>query len=672
MEEPPSTQFRRLCEICESATHWITSYTPKLNGLKLRYISDARRNIECPLCAFLVSLTESRGQIRYDPRFWLRKDQITISFWMDSMNDRAKKRFSNQDIGPVRIPVFKNLDFVTKGTGFEKKEFCRHRLGSTIDYDQIKRWITQCEDQHCHQWNPLKTDQNITSLIDSGGFKLVHTESLEVHTVESNKPPSYVALSYVWGQKEDSLPRNSDYLQSETDPQVLHKSTLRLNLDLLPRTLREAILLARDLGQSYIWIDELCIDQTHSSHKSTAIGYMGAIYAAADLVIIAAASDDATAGLPGTKTNTRLPERPPLQFSTAEGLHMEFARRKDHLHNRLEKSTWSKRGRTFQEYVFARRALMVFPDEMFFVCADKTYKREAYSSNINMINDDVYRELKNSSTSLSGIKEALVDSRSLTWETYTFAVEDYTRRRLTFEKDRLDAFKGILSEVGDDQDEIALSTGLPMRHFADALTWFLYKSTAETKSRAEDIAPSCSWASVGQPVWYPHFNSSRDVNGIAYEMSKIRNNIVGRPHDRYLISKSYLKTDKDTINSMVRLADIVDEKLPVIHLVTIVFYAYLAQKGSYRDLRHYGSELVGINFEVDEDRCGILKPKSPVFFAVVSVTREESYTTHYALLLRQVEGYYERVGIAKLNDRDFVAVLKAKVANPRWDYIKLR
>jgi hypothetical protein len=56
------------------------------------------------------------------------------------------------------------------------------------------------------------------------------------------------ALSYVWGQ---------NILQTTVDT----KSETELDIDQLPLTIQDAIIAVRQLGETHLWVESLCIDQ---------------------------------------------------------------------------------------------------------------------------------------------------------------------------------------------------------------------------------------------------------------------------------------------------------------------------------------------------------------------------------------------------------------------------
>jgi len=87
-------------------------------------------------------------------------------------------------------------------------------------------------------------------------------------------------------------PANSHLLRV---PGSLSGSTTGITL---PDTIRDAIRLTHELGGQYLWVDCLCIIQDSNTIEHS-LKTMAAIYASAELKIVAAASKDANYGLRG-------------------------------------------------------------------------------------------------------------------------------------------------------------------------------------------------------------------------------------------------------------------------------------------------------------------------------------------------------------------------------------
>jgi hypothetical protein len=73
----------------------------------------------------------------------------------------------------------------------------------------------------------------------------------------------------------------------------------------LPRTLRDAILLAKRLNIRFLWIDALCLLQNSSDDLEKGVNVMDQVYERAWITIVAANGHDANAGLPGVQPGER-------------------------------------------------------------------------------------------------------------------------------------------------------------------------------------------------------------------------------------------------------------------------------------------------------------------------------------------------------------------------------
>ncbi len=105
----------------------------------------------------------------------------------------------------------------------------------------------------------------------------------------------YIALSHCWGGKISPL------LTTET----LEPFQNRLSYAALPANFRDAIVITRELGIRYLWIDSLCILQDSKQDWQQESKMMAAIYRDSTLTISAMASSGSTQGILWLGTETR-------------------------------------------------------------------------------------------------------------------------------------------------------------------------------------------------------------------------------------------------------------------------------------------------------------------------------------------------------------------------------
>ncbi|KAF0320296.1 het domain-containing protein [Colletotrichum asianum] len=99
---------------------------------------------------------------------------------------------------------------------------------------------------------------------------------------------NYVALSHCWGPEQLHPP--------ETTWSNLRQRQECIDLTTLPSTFRDAVLVTRNLGVQYLWIDSLCIVQDDTADWQTESSKMAGYYSNAYLVISAAQAEDSTQG----------------------------------------------------------------------------------------------------------------------------------------------------------------------------------------------------------------------------------------------------------------------------------------------------------------------------------------------------------------------------------------
>ncbi|KAF1997496.1 heterokaryon incompatibility, partial [Amniculicola lignicola CBS 123094] len=115
-----------------------------------------------------------------------------------------------------------------------------------------------------------------------------------------------------------------------------------------PRTLEQAILVARELDILYLWIDSICIDQDDRVAKSEQISIMDRIYEGAAVTIVALDGENADSGLPGVTDD---PPRMVQEYINPnnEVQSSILLSRCPSFQAQLDNSVWMKRGWTYQE-----------------------------------------------------------------------------------------------------------------------------------------------------------------------------------------------------------------------------------------------------------------------------------------------------------------------------------
>ncbi|KAI4632236.1 uncharacterized protein J4E87_001708 [Alternaria ethzedia] len=206
---------------------------------------------------------------------------------------------------------------------------------------------------------------------DTGGFMVVSVDTKYWCQVWVVAAVGLCAdsLSYVWG---------------ETSPFATTRANIEANkrgidTDQLPKTFQDAILIAREMGIGYLWIDSLCICQDDSEDWSRETSRMASVYSNAYIMLSATGSPSSTSGLSIFSPNRPAPIYSPFEYTTTDGikgtLHAfsssrETAAKPSWAGNNamLKTEPLSQRGWALQERWLAPRVLHFGTEQMFFEC----------------------------------------------------------------------------------------------------------------------------------------------------------------------------------------------------------------------------------------------------------------------------------------------------------------
>ena len=273
------------------------SLSPPLYGESLDIVARLGRadGIEflsnCPLCKLLISTA-----LRFTPATWTEVQILRVAAPflttmqcpdnvpdIRSMLARLNITSSQQpslfltgtgttpSIHPLGVRMGISLH-PKGGSGGSAAQACE-LVGPRPDFSLIKSWIDNCEQSH----------SNCRHVVDKSILKDIRLVDIVQRTVvpyDIEHEPDYVALSYVWGGvKQDGVALNTPLPQ-------------------LPQTVEDAMVVVRELGKRYLWVDALCIDQDDGDHKARQIAIMGQIYHNACATIINLTGTSSSSGLP--------------------------------------------------------------------------------------------------------------------------------------------------------------------------------------------------------------------------------------------------------------------------------------------------------------------------------------------------------------------------------------
>ncbi|KAJ5380423.1 uncharacterized protein N7496_002851 [Penicillium cataractarum] len=383
--------------------------------------------------------------------------------------------------------------------------------GSDNAFNLINEWTTYCNENHkdtCLRSSGFQSDLPRRVIDISNG------QSLKLYEPPRGEKGIYTALSYCWGGSQ----------AFQTTISTLDAMRLGFEMSMLPKTMRDAILVTQKLGVKYIWIDCLCIIQDIPSDKSYEFSQMAKTYKGSYLTICATRAGSVDEGflidMADKSTGLwkgliplayRLPDSTATTIEEAASLPGSQMG-KIWLHDDYDDWQTSftfpttRRGWCLQEQLLSPRFLSYgrWPT---FRCRKSTFADGGYYYSPASIRDatetlenrmvDMLFDSPQSSNLSSGLDMFSTTQLYQAW--YAF-IHDYSRREIGRPCDRLPAIGGIAAEVSRLTGHRYLA-GLWQDNILHDLMWFT-KVHELSRQTQQWRAPSWSWASVDCTVSY--------------------------------------------------------------------------------------------------------------------------------------------------------------------------
>ncbi|KAI3321651.1 heterokaryon incompatibility protein-domain-containing protein [Xylariaceae sp. AK1471] len=406
-------------------------------------------------------------------------------------------------------PVHARLNWVVKSDDKEAPLAIPRdqRLHGDDKFRLIRAWLDQSLTKtglHSPNQQPLLP----TRILD------VSCDSPKIHVSKPGERGRYATLSYRWGK--------SDLFQTTWDN--FDKHCKGIDLDSLPKTLKDAVRVAKMLQIQYLWIDALCIIQREEDAADWNIEAprMGDIYRNSLFTITAHCAKDHKEGFlrqaldsPDLK-RVRLPVK--ISATSETQRVKSLVRLPGNFQKLVDDGPMSRRGWIFQERILSNRLLHFTDSEIFW--EDSFGIQGEYGS------------LYNASAELSNPPEDLYrpksDLSTFTVKDWCHIVENYSCCNLTRETDRLPAIAGIASLLSRSIPS-PYYCGLWRKDLAYQLLWRPYEFSRHDSALD---TPSWSWAGYGGPVEYSHIPFDDLQPAITLLEAKTQNNTGNSPSDR--------------------------------------------------------------------------------------------------------------------------------------------
>lgn len=280
---------------------------------------------------------------------------------------------------------------------------------------------------------------------------------------------------------------------------------------LMPQTFREAITVCQQLHIPYLWIDSICIIQDDEGDWNHEAALMASVYANAYVTLAATASEDSAGGLFRERGGFITAQ---LQLPARSGLLDDYDQKEREvfffpdslpadvgllpLQSLLFQRAW-----TLQECILSRRVVHFTTLQLVWQCWSEVRHE-----------DSLFVRARDQSFLPISISSPADIRRS--WGCW---VNDYSRRKLSRDEDRMAALAGLTKFIqGLNQDEPLL--GLWRNDLALGLLWERGVWDGPASRRRISAFPTWTWMSLPGPAQYPDFQLT--TNEIELVQSQIR------------------------------------------------------------------------------------------------------------------------------------------------------
>ncbi|KAK3684180.1 heterokaryon incompatibility protein-domain-containing protein [Podospora appendiculata] len=366
------------------------------------------------------------------------------------------------------------------------------RLGA--DFNELSRVIRNCHKNHECSSKYRWSSRNPPWLLEILHGDFVRLIKGPEQLVE------YVVLSYSWGDpttmpaSEWARIKAAGTKSKNRDGIPVPERLRPFSKTELPETMQDAITITKNLGYSYIWIDNVCIPK--GTNWDTEAGTMHEVYGNAVFTLAASASTKATDPL--LKDRAAWSHRSKACKLREQWLHNTSMPMNDvRLHSPASERAW-----TLQEERLSPRILYWAAQRWYWSCPEEQITElSALSYPSHLLKGTVASPWSTPHQFLEVCRSG--DDAQLHDE-WLDIVEAYTRRDLCQPKDRFLAIAGLAVRFYNAKAEISTTSvaateeylaGLWRDNLAKHLAWSC-ATAVHSERNLQHIAPSWSWASL--------------------------------------------------------------------------------------------------------------------------------------------------------------------------------
>ncbi|KAH8803686.1 heterokaryon incompatibility protein-domain-containing protein [Xylogone sp. PMI_703] len=462
-----------------------------------RRLGHIKQNMSCPFCRLVLRTIEAKdSDVRLLSGEFPWDTEISLSI---VKSGRFVERATGSNVAVPQLEFNVLLDSLIKHTGLQlegriqmvspslvENEFdlvCLRgrRLETLVNVSLIKSFLQTCHQYHgdiCQYGNKPLQNRFPSRVIDVKKYRII----------DAPEDCKYVALSYVWGAQV----RPQLKLLSSTREKLYGDGGVSLNET--PTTVLDAIHISAELGERYLWVDALCIQQDDPDDLRRHFASMHIIYEYSQFTIVAAHGDNSWEGLCGVS------KRKNKQVYETIG-PVELANVLAEFPAAISPSIWNKRAWTMQEMIFAKKLIYFTGFQLYFQCGKELWSEDRFvgETSLSDLKPIPFRRGPGKFSIYlykQGNIRANIGSYDKPFLSYCNLVNGYAKRAMTNHQDILNAFSGVLATVSDAL-RCEMIWGLPAAYMDQALLFDVNQSPLRCRHRPG--FPTWSWTGWMEP-----------------------------------------------------------------------------------------------------------------------------------------------------------------------------
>lgn len=366
---------------------------------------------------------------------------------------------------------------------------------SASHLDLIRQWRNDCVNTHelCRQ--TTRNGLLPTRVLE---IKLGKDGTHDVTLIKNSGAlrGDYACLSYCWG----------DELKGRTTTKNIATFEEKVDLKEIPHTVADAITLCGKLGFQYLWVDRLCIIQDDEGDWSREASRMSQVYSNSALTITTPICGTASESF---EANRRLGS--PCTWNQSTRFSLPSGNKGQRQLIAIGRSMTRQQGPCFLEESWKQFTDKESPKSDIWITRAWTFQEWLLSPRVLHIHEwtiwDCFKasgnEVYRRSLGPNQMPRQSWDSR-FSWE---HIVEEYSKRQISFAKDRLPALAGLAARHAERTKHTYLA-GMWLEDMPYSLLWRLrlfgfdpdMPKPKDSGCGGANI-PSWSWASSSEPIW---------------------------------------------------------------------------------------------------------------------------------------------------------------------------